>query len=433
MFCISWIKSAVLAAMFSQLAVLACAAEPLTLAQAQQIATDRSQQLVAQDAVMRAARDMAVSAGQLPDPVLKLGLDNLPASGPDRFSVSRDFMSMRRIGLSQELTRSDKRQFKTERFERDAERAQAQRQLAFAGLQRDTALAWLEVYYAQAMRSLVQQQIEETRLQGQGADTAFQTGRGSQADVFAARAALFMLEDRLSQIDRQSGSARLMLERWVGTHASRPLAGQPAWQTSAVANMMSVEDLKRHPQLAVLAAQQEAAQTDARTAQANTRSDWTVEAAYQQRGPAFSNMLSIGVSIPLQLDQKNRQYREVGARLALVDEAKANYEEGSRAYQAQVSTLINDWQNGKERVARYAAQLLPIAGQRTQAALTAYRIGKSDLASALTARRDEVDTRIQALNLELDTARLWAQLNYLAPSGPLADLPTLAAPMKDKP
>ena len=431
MVCVSWIKNAALAVLAAHLAVPLWAAEPLTLAQAQLLAAGRSQQLLAQGALTRAARDMAVSAGQLPDPVLKLGLDNLPANGPDRFSVSRDFMTMRRIGLSQEITRGDKRQLKTERFERDAERAQAQAQLVLAGLQRDTALAWL--YYAQAMRLLIQQQIDETRLQSQGADTAFQSGRGSQADVFAARASLVMLEDRLSQIDRQSRSARLSLVRWVGTDASRPLAGQPVWQTSPLQYVLSAEALKRHPRLAVLAAQLEATETEARLAQANTKSDWTVEAAFQQRGTAFSNMLSVGVSIPLQLDQKNRQTREISAKLALVEEAKANYEDALRTYQAEVGALANDWQNGKERVARYTEQLLPIAGQRTQAAQTAYRTGKSDLASVLTARRDEIDTRIQALTIELETARLWAQLNYLTPDSALADIPTVPSHMKDKP
>ncbi len=422
MFRISWLKSVAIAVTLTQMAVPSWSAEPLTLTQARLLATERSQQLVAQAAVTRAAREMAVSAAQLPDPVLKFGVDNLPANGPDQFSVSQDFMTMRRIGLSQEITRSDKRQLKAERFENDAERAQAQRQLVLAKLQRDTALAWLDGYYTQAIRILMQQQLEETRRQVEGADIAFRSGRGSQTDVFAARAAVALQEDRLSQIERQLKNAVLMLTRWVGSEGGRPLVGQPVWQTSAITNMVAVEALKQHPQMAVSAAQLEAAETDARVARANHKADWTVEAAYQQRGPKFSNMLSIGVSIPLQLDQANRQNRELGAKLALVDEARANYEELLRAYEAEVRGLINDWQNGKERVARYAAQLLPIASQRTQAALSAYRIGKSDLATALTARRDEIDTRIQALTLELDTARVWAQLDYLVPDSAAVDV-----------
>jgi hypothetical protein len=53
---------------------------------------------------------MAAAAGQLPDPVLKLGLNNLPIDGPDRYSVTRDFMTMRSVGVMQELTRAEKRE-----------------------------------------------------------------------------------------------------------------------------------------------------------------------------------------------------------------------------------------------------------------------------------------------------------------------------------
>ena len=226
------------------------ATDPLTLVEAQRIAVGRSQQLIAQDARTTAAREQAVAAGQLPDPVLKLGIDNLPANGPDRLSVTRDFMTMRRIGVMQEIPPLEKRQLRAQRFAREAERVQAQRQVTLANVQRDTALAWLDRHYAQAQRELLQQQIEETGLQVQAADSAFRTNRGSQADVFAARAAVIVLQDRLSQIDRESRSASLMLARWVGAaDAERPLAGTPQWQSTPLHDDVLNEHLQRHPEL----------------------------------------------------------------------------------------------------------------------------------------------------------------------------------------
>ncbi|MDP3827908.1 MAG: TolC family protein [Polaromonas sp.] len=392
------------------------AADPLTLIEAQRIAVDRSQQLVAQEALTAAAKEQAVAAGQLPDPVLKLGIDNLPADGADRGSLTRDFMTMRRIGVMQEITRSAKRQLRSERFERDAQRVQAQRQLTLVNLQRDTALAWLDRYYTQAMRELVQQQLEETRLQIQAADIAFRAGRGSQSDVFAARSAVIQLEDRVSQISRQSRNASLMLARWVGTtDADRPLSGSPPWQTTSLQIGVSSEHIKQHPDLLAISAEIDTVETDARLAQANKQADWSVEASYAQRGPTYSNMISIGVSIPLQWDQKNRQNRELAAKLALVDEARARYEDMLRNHEAEVRGWLNDWQTGKDRVARYRNELIPTARQRAEAALTSYRTGKSDLAGALAARRDELDTHMQTLTLEMETARSWAQLNFLFP------------------
>lgn len=92
------------------------AQQVLTLEAAVQLAQQRSLQLVAQDAAAASARDMALSAGRLPDPVLKGGISNLPVSGPDRFSLTRDFMTQRSIGVMQEFTRAGKRQARSARF-----------------------------------------------------------------------------------------------------------------------------------------------------------------------------------------------------------------------------------------------------------------------------------------------------------------------------
>lgn len=99
----------------------------LSLDRALQLAESRSRQLTAQDAAATASRDMALAAGQLPDPTLKFGVNNLPINGEDRFSLTQDFMTMRSVGVMQEITRSDKLKARSARFNREAEAAEAGR------------------------------------------------------------------------------------------------------------------------------------------------------------------------------------------------------------------------------------------------------------------------------------------------------------------
>ena len=75
-------------------------AAELSFAQAQRLALAQSSQLIAQDAAIAAASDLAIAAGERPDPVLSLGIDNLPVNTADRFSLTRDFMTMRNIGIA---------------------------------------------------------------------------------------------------------------------------------------------------------------------------------------------------------------------------------------------------------------------------------------------------------------------------------------------
>lgn len=389
---------------------------PLTLAEAQRRAIQRSRQLNAQDFSVAAARDMAVAANELPDPVLKVGIDNLPVTGRDRGSLTNDFMTMRRVGLMQEITRSDKRHLRADRFELDAQKTLAEKTVTTAAIERDAALAWLDRYYADAMAEVIAEQGEQAKLEIQSAEGAYRAGRGNQADVFAARSALAAFDDRTSEIQRRVRNANTMLARWIGDVADLHLAGKPATDAIRLDPATLDSQLAHHPQMAVLARQVDAAETEARLAKANENADWTVEVAFQQRGPAFSNMVSVGVSIPLQWDRKNRQDRELSSKLALVEQAKAEREDMLREHIAETRTMINEWENDRERYSRYERELIPLANQRTLAAITAYRGGKASLVDVLAARRNDIDVRIQALQLATETDRLWAQLNFLFPT-----------------
>ncbi len=391
----------------------ATAAEALTLAEAQRRAVERSFQLPAQDAAIAASREMALAAGQLPDPVLTLGIDNLPIEGADRFSLTRDFMTMRRIGVMQEITRIDKRRLRALRFESEAQKSLAEKTAVMASIQRETALAWMERYYAEVLAAEVLQQANAVRLEIIAAESAYRSGRGSQADVFAAHGVLAALEDRKSEFQRRSATATIGLARWIGPSAEAPLSGKPSIDLIRL-NMAALDqELAHHPDIAVLSRQMDLASVDARIAQANKTADWSVEFNFAQRGPAYSNMVSIGVSVPLQWDQKNRQERELGSRLALVEQARAQRDELLRAHVAEVRAMVHEWENGRERLARYQREIIPLAGERTRAALAAFRGGKASLSDWLSARRGEIDSRIESLQLERETARLWAQLNYL--------------------
>jgi len=414
---IAWRTACVALVYILGAAALPSFASALTFDEALHLAQERSRQLPAQEAAANASRQMAVAAGQRPDPTLKAGVNNLPVNGPDRLSLTRDFMTMRSVGMSQEFTRDSKLKARTARFEREAEVAEATRELALANLQRDTAVAWLDRYYQERMREVLVTQRDEAKLQIEAADAAYRGGRGPQGDVFAARSAVAQIEDRIAQTERQIASAKTQLERWVGTPANEALSTPPALQAVRFHPDDVEARLAHHPELAVLLKREEMAQADVDVARANKKSDVSVELMYSQRGSAYSNMVSVNIAVPLQWDQKDRQDREVAAKLAMVEQARAEREEATRMHVAEALGMWQEWQSNRERLARYDASLIPLSSERTRAAIAAYRGASSPLTAVLDARRSEIDTRMERLRLEMDTARLWAQLNYLIPAG----------------
>ncbi|WP_235835225.1 TolC family protein [Piscinibacter terrae] len=405
------------AALLLASACTAVHAAPLTLDDALRMAEQHSRLLPAQQAAATAAREMAVAAGRRPDPVLKAGINNLPVNGPDRFSLTADFMTMRSLGVMQEWTRADKLKAGAARYEREAEAADADRQFVLASLQRDTAIAWLERHYLERMREVLLAQRDEARLQVQGAEAAYRGNRGAQADVFAARSAVAQIDDRLAINERELAAAKAMLARWAGNPPEDELGAAPDMATVRLRPEDLDAGIAHHPQVAAMLKREAAAQAQADAARAGKQPDVSLELMVSQRGPAYSNMVSLNVSIPLQWDQKNRQDRELAARLAIVEQMRAQREEETRMHIAEARTLLLQWNSNRERLGRYDRELLPLAADRTRAALVAYRAGASPLASVLDARRGEVETRMDRLRLEMETARLWAQLNYLVPVG----------------
>ncbi|TMH08409.1 MAG: TolC family protein [Betaproteobacteria bacterium] len=386
---------------------------PLTLEEAQRRAVERSRGLAAQDFATTASREMAVAAGQLPDPIVTLGVNNLPIDTSDRFSLTRDFMTMRSVGVMQEFTRTEKREARAERFEREAEKSFAEKDVSLAAIQRGTALAWLDRYYAEAMQTVISEQSRQAQLEIEAAESAYRAGRGNLADILAARNALVLLDDRASEVGRKASAAKIALARWIGNDADAPLAGKPAIDAIRLDPSTLEADIAHHPEIAVLARKEDIAAADVRVAQTNKKADWSVALMYSQRGPAYSNMISVNVSVPLQWDQKNRQDRELAAKLAMLDQARAEREDMLRAHTAEVRAMIAEWENDRERSARYAREVLPLATERSQATLGAYRGAKASITDVLLARRSEIEVRMQALQLDMDTARLWAQLNFL--------------------
>jgi outer membrane protein TolC len=388
----------------------------LALDEALRIAEERSEQLRAEDAAALAARELAAAAAETPDPVLTAGINNLPVNGPDEFSLTSDSMTMRSIGLSRELTRQDKRDARAARFEREAEAADAGRTLALVELQRATAIAWLERYYGARTYEVLTLQRQQAALQVEAAELSYRSGRGQQSDVFAARASVAAIDDRLAEQVGDNEVVTTKLARWIGGAAVRPLGALPAMTAVPLSNADVEGQLVHHPEIALLLKREEIARAEADVARTETRSDWTVELTYSQRGSDFSDMMSLNVSKPLQWRESRRQGRELAAQLASAARMRAQREEETRSHVADARALLQAWQANRRRLDRYSDTLIPLSAERTAAATTAYGGGTGSLGAVLDAHAGETDARIAELDLELETATLWAELNYLVPA-----------------
>jgi outer membrane protein TolC len=392
----------------------AAAAQALPLDEALRLAETNQPLLASQQAAMRAAGEMAISVKQLPDPQLKLGLINVPTTGPDAFSLTADFMTMRMVGVMQEFPREEKRRLKGQIAETERQGKELEHAFTRHAIRRDVAVAWTEAFYSQQALAIIAELQRETRRQIDSMTIAYRAGKIGQADVLAMRVELDLLGDRAKTLERDEALARAELARWIGAEAQRPLAAS----APAAPEPPKLDDLlaavEQHPHLLSFDKQVAVAQAQADLARAGTRPDWNLEVNYGFRGSQFSDMLTVQVGIDLPVFPKYRQTREVASRLATADQMRAMRADNLNEMRAQLRREYTDWQSARDRLANFRNVILPQARARVDAALAAYRAGRGELVQVLEARRIEVDLRMQALMLEAQAAKAAYRIGYFA-------------------
>ena len=386
---------------------------PLTLAETQRLSVLRSKQLEASQLGVSASKDLAVTAAERPDPIAKIGLENLPVNGREAFSVQDDFMTMRSVGIMQEITRPSKLRARAVESEKAVQLAEAKKAQALVEVRRDSAIAWLNRYYAEATQRTALQQLATARLDVESAEAAYRGGRGVAADVLAARETAAEFEDLAADASRAVSTSKIALARWVGDDAGRGIAGAPSIDAIPLHKHTLDAQLAEHPEILALERREELARAGAEVARADRRPDWSVEFMYSVRGTGYSNMVTLELTVPLQIRRATRQDPKLAAKLAEASQAKAEREDMLREHAADVAATIDAWESARERRDRYHASIIPLAADRTLAARAAYRGGKMTLNDLLLADRAELDARLKALQLEAMAARLWAQLAFL--------------------
>lgn len=400
---------------FANPAAPAAAEPPLTLDEAVERAVQAAPDVSARSEDVVAMQSLATAAGRLPDPRLLLGIENFPVEGPDAWSTTSDFMTMRKVGVMQEFPAHEKRRLARERADAEAGIAAAELQAAKVLVAREAARAWIRCAVAESSWRELADLQPDFRLGAEAARAAVASGRASTADAFAAETAAARVANRILDLQAEARMARADLARWIGDDAGRPLGPMPDLDRLATPASVLLAEAGRHAELLALDAKLAAARAEVELARAGRRPDWSAELAYAKRGPEFSDMATLQFTVGLPLFAKNRQNPVIAARGAELRRVEAERESGIRMHEAELRAAVIEWEQSGLQLARYDRELLPLARERSRAALAGYRAGSGDLRGALEAFEDEIELMIERAAREGRRASAWAYLAYVEP------------------
>jgi len=392
---------------------LTSAAIPLTLQEATQLAIERAPMLEARRAGIVSAQEESARAGALPDPMLTVGIDNWPATGPDAFDFSAEDMTMKKIGLRQELPARAKRQAERVLADRSVDEARAQDSAEQLAVRRTAAEAWIDLWTAQRELDALQQLRDQAALAAKVSKARVAGGGESISDALATETAMLELDNRLEAAGATRSVAQAALARWLG-EAEVEAVDPPDFASLPIAETQLQASIDRTGALLPLTAQVETTAAAIDAARAEKRPDWSIAASYGQRtGRSDMIMLEVGVGLPLL--PRNRQDRGIAAREADYQAALARREDMRRQEAARIRAGIARWEGLKRQVGLYEGSLLPLASDRSTTALAAYRAG-GELQPWLNARRDELDAHLSHVGYLGQLGRAWAVLTFLLPA-----------------
>jgi outer membrane protein TolC len=392
------------------------AQELLTLEAAQSLALESQPLLEGQAARAQALRERSISAGELPDPELEIGVNELPVNGADAWSIERDSDTDLMIGVSQSLPRAAKRRLQQRSGELAAATADLELEDLERRIRRDAGLAWLEVYFGERSSELLERQVEQAALQRQSEEIRLRSNASAQSELLAVTVEEQLLRDDLAEARQMLQHSRLQLRRWIGDAAERPISPELPQSGDAPAIGALAASLRDLPAIKVEDRAREGAQTALELAREARKPDWKLALGYGYR-PEFSEMITVRVSVGLPFFTRNRQDRDIAAAHQELREADAERADRLREFEARAALAHHDGTVLAQRAREINESILPIARARVDAADAAYRTGHGSLADVLRARRSSLEVELRGLRLAVESLRNRLGLEYFVVTG----------------
>ncbi|HWP25878.1 MAG TPA: TolC family protein, partial [Xanthobacteraceae bacterium] len=338
-------------------------AAPLTLEEAARLALDNQPNLDAYRKAAEAAREAAIAEAQLPDPQLRLGVQNVPVQGEDAFRLNRDDMTMATVGVMQEIVRKPIRTAAAGRLQAESEQWQAERAAEAQRVVRDARLAWIDAFDSAKRAELLQRMAQELAAERDVVIKRIPAGGGETRELFQLEMMLAMTNDKRLVAENAARKAKAQLSRWLGAAAFRPLPAElpaPMFPSSR----LPPDDLDAHPELAAMRKIEKAAHFDVERARAERRPNWSWELMYGKRQEGRADMVTLQFALPLPWNRAELQDRRLAEKLAAADRARSLTLDRARELKAELAAALADRDAAVARNREHVERLIPAAQAR---------------------------------------------------------------------
>ena len=389
---------------------------PLTIAEAEKLALAAEPGQQALRARAASLEEQAVVAGALPDPMLRLGLNNYPIESG---GFTTEGMTNAGAVYRQAFPRGDTRSLSERKFNRLADAQTREADARGDDVLAAARVAWLDLYYWSKAGDLVRESRPFFDDLATITRSLYAVGRRNQQDVLRAELELSRLDDRLIDIERQQRRARAQLREWIGDEAGRRVADKlPHWDDAPPLEDL-LAALRAHPALQAADARIAAQDTSVELAEQRSKPGWSLDVGYSYRngslpnGDPRSDFVTVGVTVDLPFFSKESVDSTLSAALQDRTAALAEKERLLRSLESRLGAEYARWEELSRRLDLYENRILVQANDHAQAALLAYQNDRGDFADVMRGYIDDLNTRIDYVRLNVEREQAYAMLANL--------------------
>ncbi len=382
-----WVPAAAL------VAVPAAQAQPIGYEEALRQARLEQPVLEARALQVEAQRLSVEAADELPDPVLRGGIVNIPVSGPAAFNLDRQLPSQIQVGVEQAIPNLAKRRARAGMAASDVRVSEARLGMASRDVVLAAGQAWISLSYAQQRHTVAQSALKNLRRLVPVARSAVAAGSARPAESLEIRRALLDIDDASTRIEADQAAAQARLARYVPGEGAIARGSAPS---AEVDPQRLRANLARNPEIVVADAAEGQATAAIELARADKRPDFGISATFGRRNPDFGNAVSVMGSITLPLFTGRRQEPRIAEAEAQAMAAMAEREDALRAVTAQFETDLAMWRSAVRQWQRAREELLPLARNRADLETASFAADRADLVDVIAAR-----TALALLELEI--------------------------------
>ncbi|MEQ8289024.1 MAG: TolC family protein [Gammaproteobacteria bacterium] len=391
-------------------------ANELTLQAAEEFALSSDLTIKKLEVTAEKYDELAVAEGQLPDPVMKFGMMNLPINSFDR---SQEPMTQVQVGIQQSFPRGDTLELRQEKTGHYADIDAARARLQARNVLLSVRSNYLDVYLSQETeklllenRDLFSQLLEVTERQ-------YAVGRDNQHDVLRAQLELSLVDDRLVEVQGKHAMTLAELKRWLGNSIQFDRVSDNFPFLTPIRDLQQlVQELPRHPRIQIEDAMIAVNEKDINLAEQQYKPGWMLDLTYGNRsgnnldGSSRDDFASAMILVDLPIFTNKRQDKRLSA--SKLDHAASQFARSDRLleFRQSLEKEYANWIRLGKRLELYETRAMVDAEQNSSSTLKAYQNDLTDFTTLMRARLTELNTQLDMLKIRVDRAKSQANLLY---------------------